>query len=377
VLVTVPQLVEPEIGTQATTLACALEQAAANAGELDRSPRFPTDTFRALSAAGVPQLAADRNSAGLNREIGIVRALAAVDASAARILDGHFNGVERLALCAAPAVREPELEGVAAGELLLGVWGADPAPGEGPAAKLEQRPDGALLLRGVKTFCSGAGGVQRALVTARDAHGVRRLAYVDVTDGIDIDRGWYRASGLRSSESHRVEFRETPVLALLGGEDELMSEPWLSRDAVRTAATWAGLADAIVTGVVLAMAQVEPDQMRMHSLGRMRVAQATIDRWLEHAASVLGNAVAAARDFDAGKPAVEASPCALSGECRVAIADAARTIAAAAASACGSRALIDGGALDRARRDLDLFLLQHRLDPKLVQIGAGMLAAGA
>ena len=43
---------------------------------------------------------------------------------------------------------------------------------------------------------------------------------------------------------------------------------------------------------------------------------------------------------------------------------------------CGSRALVGGGALDRARRDLDLFLLQHRLDPKLVEIGARTLAEG-
>ena len=62
---------------------------------------------------------------------------------------------------------------MSAGELLLGVWGADPAPGEGSPAHLERGRDG-LVLRGVKTFCSGAGGVQRALVVARDDDGARR-----------------------------------------------------------------------------------------------------------------------------------------------------------------------------------------------------------
>ncbi len=60
-----------------------------------------------------------------------------------------------------------------------------------------------------------------------------------------IDRGWYRASGLRASESHRVEFTDAPVLALLGGENELLRQPWFARDGVRTAATWAGIADGI------------------------------------------------------------------------------------------------------------------------------------
>jgi hypothetical protein len=68
---------------------------------------------------------------------------------------------------------------------------------------------------------------------------------------------------------------------------------------------------------------------------------------------------------------------AVSAEARLAIADAARLIAAEAVRVCGSRELIDGGALDRARRDLDLFLLQHRLDPKLVELGAQTLAERA
>jgi hypothetical protein len=32
-----------------------------------------------------------------------------------------------------------------------------------------------------------------------------------------------------------------------------------------------------------------------------------------------------------------------------------------------------GGTLDRARRDLELFLLQHRLDPMLARAGAAVL----
>ena len=39
--------------------------------------------------------------------------------------------------------------------------------------------------------------------------------------------------------------------------------------------------------------------------------------------------------------------------------------------------LVVGGTLDRARRDLDLFLLQHRLEPKLVEIGRETLRDGA
>ncbi|HEY5194955.1 MAG TPA: hypothetical protein VIJ39_13950 [Solirubrobacteraceae bacterium] len=345
----------------ASDFARALAVIAASADERDHDPRFPGEGFAALAAAGVPQLAGERERCDLRTEVELVRAVAGVDASCARILDGHFNGVERLALSAPDPLREDELEAVRAGELLLGVWGADPAPGEGSRATVEQDAAGNLVLRGVKTFCSGASGVQRALVIARDWGGTRRLAYVDVTDRVHIDRGWYRASGLRSSESHRVEFTGATVLALLGGEDELMREPWFSRDAVRTASTWAGIADCIFEATVTAVSEHKLDAIALHALGGMRLAAATIDRWLEHTVAAL-NETEMPLDADGGARA-------LASECRLALAQAARLIAEQAARVGGSRALVGGGTLDRARRDLDLFLLQHRLDPKLVELG--------
>jgi alkylation response protein AidB-like acyl-CoA dehydrogenase len=349
----------------------ALARISARARELDAAPRLPEENLEDLRAAGMLQLPADRSEVSLPREIQLVRALAGADASTARIFDGHLNGVERLALSAPAELREAELGGVASGELLLGVWGADPAPGEGAPAQVRER-DGSLVLHGVKTFCSGAGGVQRALVVVREgsastppiAPGGRRLAYIDTSAGLRIDRGWYRASGLRASESHRVEFAGAPVLALLGGENELVRQPWFARDAVRTAATWAGIADGIFAAAASALSEREPDEHQLRALGKMRVAHATIDRWL---------AYAGARLDDRG---VE-DPMGVATECRAAIIDASRTIADEAAQACGSRSLIAGDALDRGRRDLDLFLLQHRLDPQLAKLGRATLDAAA
>ncbi len=336
-----------------------LERIAGRAGELDRHPRFPSENFADLAAAG----ALTPPPGGLAGEARLVRAVAGADASTARILDGHLNGVERLTLACPEPLRGSELAQIDEGKLLLGVWGADPGAGEGTPAHLHDL-DGRLVLRGVKTFCSGAGGVERALVIASDRDGFRRLVYLDTTSQISIDRGWYRASGLRASESHRVEFQDTPVLALLGEPGELSREPHFSRDAIRTSATWAGLADRILTETLAALDPTRIDQVQAHSLGRMRIAQSTIDRWLDHTTTVLDRT---ADIQPAGEPAV------LAVECRVALYESAQLISAQAARVCGSRALIGASALDRARRDLDLFLLQHRLDPKLTKLGAGLL----
>jgi len=93
----------------------------------------------------------------------------------------------------------------------------------------------------------------------------------------------------------------------------------------------------------------------------MRLAAGTIDRWLRYT-------VAAMSDIETPIVAGDGLP-GLASECRLALAQAARLIAAQAARLAGSRTLVSGGTLDRARRDLDLFLLQHRLDPKLVELG--------
>jgi alkylation response protein AidB-like acyl-CoA dehydrogenase len=344
--------------TNGKELERALARIAARASELDREPRFPAENFTDLADAGALAPPPD----GLTGEVRIVRALASADASSARILDGHLNGIERLTLSAPEALRSAELGQIHEGTLLLGVWGADPAPGEGPPAQLVHTSDGPVL-RGTKTFCSGAGGVQRALVVASQEDGARRLAYIDTTTHVSVDRGWYRASGLRSSESHRVEFHDTPVLALLGDSGELSREPYFSRDAIRTSATWAGLADCILAETIAALDPARVDGVQAHALGQMRIARATIDRWLEHTTTELHRP----------NPRASLDPAMLAVECRTALYECARLISDRAARICGSRALIGASTLDRARGDLDLFLLQHRLDPKIAKLGTELL----
>ena len=86
---------------------------------------------------------------------------------------------------------------------------------------------------------------------------------------------------MRSSESYRVVFRGTRVLAILGEPGELVREPYFARDAIRTAATWAGLADiAIDTALgILASKSAGPEQDEIISLaaGRMPAAPDTMD----------------------------------------------------------------------------------------------------
>ncbi len=348
------------------TLDHALDQIAAGAAARDAAahPSFPEAAIDILERAGAMSWNA---VAGTQRppaaaELDLVRRVARADGSVGRIFDGHLNAVERIAVQAPEPLRDAELDGFAAGTLRAGVWGGDPVPGEGDPATVATTADGPVL-RGVKTFCSGAGGLHRALVIARaESGGPPVSVWIDLTDerSVQIDESWYRAHGLRASVSHRVVFRDAPVLAQLGGPGAIADQPWFARDALRTAATWIGMADTAVQGALGELAE-RPSRSEVEALaaGRILTAQRTLEVWLQAAAEAMD---AADENLD---------QVALHG--RAAIFDACRTLLDEAARACGSRPFAKAHALDRARRDLELFLLQHRLDPMLARAGAAAL----
>ena len=163
---------------------------------------------------------------------------------------------------------------------------------------------------------------------------------------------------MRASESHLVRFRGARVHALLGGPDELLREPWFGRDAIRTAASWAGIADAARAAALEALAPraLAGDDLAALAVGRIDTHAQTIDLWLAEAgrradahpeASLRASRSTCARRWRAPRRRSSTRRCAPPARARWRAAD----------------------ALDRAARDLRIFLLQHRLDPLLVRAG--------
>jgi hypothetical protein len=351
----------------------AIAAVAARAAALDRAPSFPRGAFEMLAVAGAlaATIGAVREKASVRPGWDLLRRVAAADASVGRILDGHQNAVERLEVAADPETRDRELAAVAAGERLFGVWGADPGPGEGAPARLDESGAGqsttGLVLRGAKTFCSGAGGVDAALIMVGAEDGsAPSLVLVECDERVEIDRSWYGAAGLRASESHLVVFHDAPVTAVLGGPGELARDPWFTRDAMRTAASWAGMVDAAVAAALDELAARHAEEpLAQLAAGRIEAAHGTVEAWFERAAAVADAAVA---------PGATVEPRATGIAMRAEIDRAAKAILENAAAACGSHPFVTGGRLDRGRRDLETFLLQHRLEPLLAKLGAAGLA---
>lgn len=323
---------------------------------------FPAAAWDLLVDAGVPSATVEAPSR--LQEHALLRDVAGIDVGLGRLLDGHFNAVQRLVeqVDDAALVAE-ELDGVRTGRLRLGVWGADPGPHEGPPAALASGAHGPVV-RGVKTFCSGAGGLQRAFVLVRGDGDIApvRLAYVDLRH-TTVDRAWYGGAGMRSSASHRVTFDDARVLWIATEPGALLVQPLFAGDAIRTAVSWAGGADAAVAELVqILRAKGAGGDLEALAVARAQTAQRTIDLWLAAGGQALDAGLS-------GPPLAE-----LAIQLRHAVAEATRAILDEAGRACGARAFAVGGTLERARRDLETYLLQHRLEPLLVKAGRRALA---
>src|SRR5215212_8813786 len=117
----------------------------AGADERDARPSFPEDPFLRLAATGVLALPVPDpigehgRRTSFAEEWRVLRAVARADGSVGRILDGHFNGLERVSLLAPEPLRSAELEAIAAGELLPGSLGSRPDTRRGRAGPARRR----------------------------------------------------------------------------------------------------------------------------------------------------------------------------------------------------------------------------------------------
>lgn len=289
-------------------------------------------------------------------ELRAVRQVAAIGLGAGRVFDGHRNALERLLVHRPEDVEASLREQVSTGDLALGVWGADPLPGDDLPAALD---GGGRTVTGVKTFCSGAGFLDLALVLVRRApEGPPILpVLIDLRDPekVTVDPVWFASPALRESHSHRVVFREAPVLAVLGEEGTLSAEPWISGDALRSTAVWAGGADAVLGR----LARNTPrDLAAEERLGRAAAIVGGIDAWLPAA-------LAAVEGAHAGGPA----PWPTVASLRLELTERIRELLRIAAEHEGSRGLVTDPVLIEARAGLDVLLLQHRLGPTAQRLG--------
>ena len=161
------------------------------------------------------------------------RSLAAIagrDLCLAKVLEAHYDAQAILADLGVPALGETEL---------AAVWAA-----EGPAATLAFDPHTGTV-RGDKPWCSGAGLVDVALVTAQSPQGACLVRLRTDDPGVHLQPRTWHASGMAGIPSGTVTFEDVRAEAV-GAAGDYLARPGFWHGGAGIAACWYGAAVALM-----------------------------------------------------------------------------------------------------------------------------------
>lgn len=267
----------------------------------DLSPWGPLMDSFAAAAGNVPALLALAVEAGQGwprpgegRTVvlwELLASVAAADVAAARVLEPHLDAVAILAQAdQASSTRVPDAP-------RAGTWGVFAA--EAPGARLEahQAGDG-IVLDGSKPWCSLAGSLDSAVITAHTDDGGRAAFEVDLRHpGVACEEPEWIARGLREIPSGKVDFHQVPATPV-GATGWYHSRPGFAWGGMGVAACWLGGAVGVArdfrNGLQAgADSGREPDQVAFAALGE-------VDRTLTAALQYLARTAARIDDGSLG-----------------------------------------------------------------------------
>ncbi|HSP52802.1 MAG TPA: acyl-CoA dehydrogenase family protein [Cryobacterium sp.] len=288
--------------------------------------------------------------------------LAAADLTAARVAEAHLDALAILD----QAALDPA--GLVAGSSREPSWGVFAA--EGAAARLDARPDGETggerwRLDGTKPWCSLAGSLSHALVTAHTSPSTRRLFVVDLADpGITVRTDMWVGRGLPSVPSGPVEFRGVPARPV-GDDGWYLRRPGFAWGGIGVAACWWGGAVGLARRVWESVLEREPDQIALAHLG-------ALDLTLNAAGISLAAAAAA---IDAGD-AVGEEGALLAARVRGQVARTVDEVITRTGHALGPAPLAFDARHAARVSDLQLYVRQHHAERDDAALGRRLREAG-
>ena len=326
----------------------------ATAAELDRDGAFPTDALDRLAGAGV--LAAFGGARATALELmEALRLVGRANLSLGRIFEGHVNTARLIDWYGDEAQRRTLAVDLAAGRV-FGVWNTETAP-----VRIE---DGKLT--GFKTFATGAGHIDRAIVTATTDAG-RQMVLIDASQPARCDPKSWPVSGMKATVSGTYDLTGFPADAetSIGAPGDYEREPRFSAGAWRFTAVQLGGVERILTLLRdhLSRARVGEDPIHRARFGQVLAETRSAALWVREAA------MRATRD-DAGPAEI-----ALVLMTRGVVERAGLAVMEAAHRSVGTRSYFTTNALDMACRDLGLYLRQPAPDQALDRASKAFLAA--
>lgn len=333
----------------------------AGAAALDRAGAFPVADVRRLADIGALQVF----GAGEATPLELMQALRLVgraNLSLGRIFEGHVNGAALVRWYGDAAQRATLSRDLAEGAL-FGVWNTEP-PADGVTIRREG--DG-WRLEGRKSYATGAGHVQRALITATDEDGGRQLLVIDGADPTRTDTSTWAVRGMRATQSGDYDVSGLAVTATerLGAPGDYLREPRFSAGAWRFTAVQLGGLERVLILLRQHLAAGPVDPVRAARFGAVLAEARSAYLWVREAA-------VRAEAADAGEDAI-----AIVLMTRGVVERAGLAVMEAAARTVGTKAFFLDHPLDQACRDLALYLRQPVPDQALDRAARAFVARDA
>lgn len=273
--------------------------------------------------------------------------------SLGRLVEGHVNAARLIALYGDARQRRTYLDR----DLLLAVWGADDA--KNPAEMVQN--GGRPVLGGGKSFCSGLGLAQAAIITAPAPCGRPQLLIIDATDGARHNLQGWQVSGMRATASGDISLQGMTAERLGHPGDQLI-EPHFEGGIWRYLALHSGGLRALARECASLRASPNASDLQKAHLARLAIASGTASLWSRRAAQAAEQTPPDPRAV----PIVLLAREAVEQACQAGIGHAERLI--------GTAAFRSGTRIDLIRRDLAFFLRQADLDGKLLRAAEAIFA---
>ncbi|MGA2127480.1 MAG: acyl-CoA dehydrogenase family protein [Xanthobacteraceae bacterium] len=276
-------------------------QASLRAAALDVDGAFPKEDVADLADSGLlaAPLPAEHGGFGLGtspqgalRLAEVLRLIGWGSLALGRLYEGHVNALALIVRCGTPAQVARCALDVRAGRL-FGVWNTEDSRG----LRLRVRGD-VRILDGGKIFASGAGFVERPVVTARDDGGDVFMVLPRLEQGERADLSGWHAHGMRASATGSIDLTGLEIGndLILGAAGDYHRQPGFSAGAWRFAAVHLGgierLLDELRDHLRLTGRGKDPHQLVR--LGEAAMAAEAARMWVERAATLAEGGVAEA-----------------------------------------------------------------------------------
>ncbi|MEA5598896.1 acyl-CoA dehydrogenase family protein [Rivularia sp. UHCC 0363] len=348
-----------------------------NAANIDKNGAFAQREFELIREADLltaPLQAsfggwgAGFNSDVMSETLMLLKHIGRGNLAVGRVYEGHVNALQLIQTLGSEEQIQKYAQDARMGKV-FGVWNAEANDG------VKVIPvDTGYRLEGAKTFCSGAGYVERPFVNGVLPDGGWQMCIVPMEKVSTVtDESWWEPPGMKATASFKIDFTgvELSQNDLIAQAGDYYRQPWLTAGVIRFAAVQLGGAEAIfdATREFLRLLQRTEDAYQKQRLGQMAIAIESGNLWLKGAADKIAAYAPVFGDYATVKNPQADQLVAYTNMVRAAIEQICIDIMQLCERCVGTRGLLPPHPMERLIRDLTLYLRQPAFDIAIANPG--------